>query len=195
MNKFIDFYFDFISPYSYLAHKRIRKIQKKEKIKFNYKPILLGGLHNLAGITPPALIKSKKRFLIDDCEMVAKKFKIDFKFNEKFPINSLSLMRGILIINDDIKDLFIDRFFDAYWSLNSDLENKEIVGEILKKINIDPVFFYQTITKQEIKDNLKNITQQAFDKKIFGAPSFIVNNKIFWGQDRLDYALDEFRKT
>ena len=193
MNKFIDFYFDFISPYSYLAHKRIRKIQKKEKIKFNYKPILLGGLHNLAGITQPALIKSKKRFLIDDCEMVAKKFKIDFKFNEKFPINSLSLMRGILIINDDIKDLFIDRFFDAYWSLNSDLENKEIVGEILKKINIDPVFFYQNITKQEIKDNLKNITQQAFDKKIFGAPSFIVNNKIFWGQDRLDYALDEFK--
>jgi len=125
--------------------------------------------------------------------MVAKKFKIDFKFNEKFPINSLSLMRGILIINDDIKDLFIDRFFDAYWSLNSDLENKEIVGEILKKINIDPVFFYQNITKQEIKDNLKNITQQAFDKKIFGAPSFIVNNKIFWGQDRLDYALDEFK--
>ena len=193
MNKFIDFYFDFISPYSYLAHKRIRKIQKEEKIKFNYKPILLGGLHNLAGITAPALIKSKKRFLIDDCEMVAKKFKIDFKFNEKFPINSLSLMRGILIINDDIKDLFIDRFFDAYWSLNSDLENKEIVGEILKKINIDPVFFYQNITKQEIKDNLKNITQQAFDKKIFGAPSFIVNNKIFWGQDRLDYALDEFK--
>ena len=193
MNKFIDFYFDFISPYSYLAHKRIRKIQKEEKIKFNYKPILLGGLHNLAGITAPALIKSKKRFLIDDCEMVAKKFKIDFKFNEKFPINSLSLMRGMLIINDDIKDLFIDIFFNAYWYLNSDLENKEIVGEILKKINIDPVFFYQNITKQEIKDNLKNITQQAFDKKIFGAPTFIVNNKIFWGQDRLDYALDEFK--
>ena len=192
MNKFIDFYFDFISPYSYLAHKRIRKIQKEEKIKFIYKPILLGGLHNLAGITAPALIKSKKRFLIDDCEMVAKKFKIDFKFNEKFPINSLSLMRGMLIINDDIKDLFIDRFFDAYWSLNSDLENKEIVSEILKKINIEPVIFYQNITKQETKENLKNITQQAFDKKIFGAPTFIVNNKIFWGQDRLDYALDEY---
>ena len=193
MNKFIDFYFDFISPYSYLAHKRIRKIQKEEKIKFNYKPILLGGLHNLAGITAPALIKSKKRFLIDDCEMVAKKFKIDFKFNEKFPINSLFLMRGMLIINDDIKDLFIDRFFDEYWSLNSDLENKEIVSEILKEINIDPVVYYQDIIKQETKDNLKNITQQAFDKKIFGAPTFIVNNKIFWGQDRLDYALDEFK--
>ena len=192
MNKFIDFYFDFISPYSYLAHKRIRKIQKDKKIKFIYKPIFLGGLHNLANITAPALIKSKKRFLIDDCEMVAKKFKIDFKFNEKFPINSLSLMRGMLTIDNNAKDLFIDSFFDAYWFLNSDLENKENVSEILKKINIDPVIFYQNITKQETKDNLKNITQQAFDKKIFGAPTFIVNNKIFWGQDRLDYALDEY---
>ena len=193
MNKSIDFYFDFISPYSYLAHKRIRKIQKEKEIKFIYKPILLGGLHNLAGITAPALIKTKKKFLVDDCEMVAKKFKIDFKFNEKFPINSLFLMRGMLIINDDIKDLFIDRFFDEYWSLNSDLHNKEIVSEIFKEINIDPVVYYQDIIKQETKDYLKNITQQAFDKKIFGAPTFIVNNKIFWGQDRLDYALDEFK--
>ncbi len=193
MNKFIEFYFDFISPYSYLAHKRIRQIQNEKKIKFIYKPILLGGLHNLAGITAPALIKSKKKFLIDDCEMVAKKFKINFKFNEKFPINSLSLMRGMLVVSGEIIDLFIDRFFEAYWYLNSNLENKEIVNEILKEININPEVFYKNISKQETKDNLKNITQQAFDKKIFGAPTFIVNNKIFWGQDRLDYALDEFK--
>ena len=193
MNKFIDFYFDFISPYSYLAHKRIREIQKEKKIEFVYKPILLGGLHNLAGITAPALIKSKKKFLVDDCEMVAKKFKINFKFNEKFPINSLSLMRGILVIDDNAKDLFIDKFFDAYWSLNSDLDNKENIIKILKEINIDPKIFYENISKQETKDNLKNITQKAFDKKIFGAPTFIVNDKIFWGQDRLDYALDEFK--
>ena len=193
MNKFIDFYFDFISPYSYLAHKRIREIQKEKKIEFVYKPILLGGLHNLAGITAPALIKSKKKFLVDDCEMVAKKFKINFKFNEKFPINSLSLMRGILVIDDNAKDLFIDKFFDAYWSLNSDLDNKENIIKILKEINIDPKIFYENISKQETKDNLKNITQKAFDKKIFGAPTFVVNDKIFWGQDRLDYALDEFK--
>ena len=77
MIKSIDFYFDFISPYSFLAHKRIRKIENKENIKFIYKPILLGGLHNLAGIIAPALVKSKKNFLVNDCEMVAKKFKID----------------------------------------------------------------------------------------------------------------------
>ena len=64
MIKCIDFYFDFISPYSFLAHKRIREIENKENIKFIYKPVLLGGLHNLAGIIAPALVKSKKNFLV-----------------------------------------------------------------------------------------------------------------------------------
>ena len=70
----IDFYFDFISPYTYLAHKRIIEIEKSEKIKFVYKPILLGGLHNLRKITPAAFIEAKKKFTIHDCQIVAKKF-------------------------------------------------------------------------------------------------------------------------
>ena len=193
MNKFIDFYFDFISPYSYLAHKRIRKIQKEEKIKFIYKPIFLGGLHNLASITAPALIKSKKRFLIDDCEMVAKKFNINFKFNDKFPISSLDLMRGFLITNKELKNKYIDHFFDAYWSLNIDLSNDQNVTNVLKKIQINVGTFFNDIKKQEIKDLLRKLTKEAFDKEIFGAPTFVVNNKLFWGQDRLDFALNEIK--
>jgi len=193
MIKSIDFYFDFISPYSFLAHKRIKKIENKEKIKFIYKPILLGGLHNLAGITAPAFVKSKKNFLVKDCEMVAKKFKIDFIFNSKFPINSLNLMRGLLIVDDEIKEKYIDIFFDAYWMSNTDLTFEKNVSDILSKIKIDSNFFFENIKKQEIKDLLKNLTQKAFDKKIFGAPTFVINDKLFWGQDRLDYALDEFK--
>ena len=72
MNNLIEFYFDFISPYSYIAHKRCLKIEKDKKIKFLYKPILLGGLHNLAKITAPGLIKSKIKYLKDDCDLVSK---------------------------------------------------------------------------------------------------------------------------
>ena len=114
MTKSIDFYFDFISPYSYLAHKRIREIEKIEQIKFNYMPILLGGLHNLRKITPAAFIEAKKKFTIKDCQMVAKKFNIRFVFNENFPINTLALMRGALVIDENKKNKNIDNFFDAY---------------------------------------------------------------------------------
>ena len=195
MTKSIDFYFDFISPYTYLAHKRIINIGKTEKIKFVYKPILLGGLHNLRKITPAAFIDAKKKFTIDDCEMIAKKFNIEFKFNDKFPINSINLMRGLLTINENIKKKYIDDFFDAYWSLNVNLSNKEIVEKILNNLNIDTNIFFKRINEQETKDQLKKLTQEAFDKEIFGAPTFIVNNKLFWGQDRLDYALEEYKNS
>ena len=145
MTKVIDFYFDFISPYSFLAHKRIVTIEKNENIKFSYKPILLGGLHNLAGITAPALIKSKKNYLIEDCEMIAKKYSINFVFNKKFPINSLKLMRGLLKVNHEIKNKYIDRFFDAYWSLNIDLSDEKNITDFLNELKIDSVLFYENI--------------------------------------------------
>ena len=106
MTKSVDFYFDFVSPYSFLAHKRIRKIENKENIKFIYKPILLGGLHNLIGIKAPAFIYPKAKFMVRDCKIVANKFNIKFKFNSKFPINSLDLMRGLLSVSSDKKNTY-----------------------------------------------------------------------------------------
>jgi len=193
MTKSIDFYFDFVSPYTFLAHKRIREIEKKENISFVYKPILLGGLHNLNNIKAAAFIESKRKFVIQDCEMVAKKFNINFKFNDKFPISSLDLMRGFLITNKELKNKYIDHFFDAYWSLNIDLSNDQNVTNVLKKIQINVGTFFNDIKKQEIKDLLRKLTKEAFDKEIFGAPTFVVNNKLFWGQDRLDFALNEIK--
>ena len=194
MNKSIDFYFDFISPYSYLAHKKIRVIQKKNKIVFNYKPILIGGLHNLQGITAPAFIKPKLKHMVSDCTLIAKKNNFDFFWNSKFPINSLNIMRGYLFINTDLKDLYLDKIFDAYWKDNLDTSIDIILESILKKSNVDLDLFFAGIKDYKIKDELKNATQEAYDKEIFGAPTFAINNKIFWGQDRLEFALDEYNK-
>ena len=108
MTKEILFYYDFSSPYTYIAHKRIRELQKKGFAKFIYCPMLLGGLHKLAGITANAFIKNKNEFMRLDCEMVSKKLKIDFKFNDYFPISSLNLMRGSLVTSKDILDKYID---------------------------------------------------------------------------------------
>ncbi len=194
MSKSIDFYFDFISPYSFLAHKRIRKIEKTESIKFSYKPILLGGLHNLIGITAPAFINSKAKFMFRDCKMVSRKFNIKFKFNPLFPINSLNLMRGLLSVNNRLKNTYIDLFFDAYWQDALNLNDEKIIFNILKKIKINKSNFLKNTKDQKIKDKLKQLTQNAYKKDIFGAPTFVVNKKIFWGQDRLNYALDEYYK-
>ena len=195
MIKSIDYYYDFVSPYSFLAHKRIRKIENEEKIKFIYKPILLGGLHNLIGITAPAFINPKAKFMVRDCKMVAKKFDIKFKFNSKFPINSLNLLRGLLSINYDKKKTYINNFFDAYWQDGLNLNEEKIIITILRKCKIKQADFRKEINNQKIKNKLKKLTQDAFKKDIFGAPTFVVNKKIFWGQDRLDYALNEYKNS
>ena len=192
MTKEIDFYFDFISPYTYLAYKKIQSLPKD--IKINYKPILLGGLHNLQGITAPAFIKPKLKHMISDCNLIAKKDKSNFIWNSKFPINSLNIMRGYLFINVENKDLYLDIIFDAYWKDNLDISNDQILIYLLEKCKIKKDIFFNDIENQKIKDELKNITKETHDKEIFGAPTFVVNNKIFWGQDRLGYALDELNK-
>ena len=191
MTRSIDFYFDFISPYSYLAHLKIKQIKN---IDFNYKPILLGGLHNLQGITAPAFIKPKLKHMISDCDLIAKKDKFNFIWNSKFPINSLNIMRGYLFINNETQDSYLNVIFDAYWKDNLDTSNEEVLRMLLEKCKIDPSDFFDGIKDPKIKDDLKNVTQEAHDKEIFGAPTFVVNNKIFWGQDRLEFALDEYNK-
>ena len=192
MTKSIDFYFDFISPYSYLAYKKIKIIDRKEKLKINYKPILLGGLHKLGGITAPAFNSRKMKNMKNDCELVALKNKIDFKWNTKFPINTLYLMRGYLVIDENLKEKFFDICFDAYWKENIDISNDKNFDKILDLVKIDKKKFYEDIQNIKIKNKLKDLTNVAFEKDIFGAPTFVVNGKIFWGQDRLDYAIDEY---
>ena len=195
MSKSIDFYFDFVSPYSYLAHKRIRKIEERKNIKFKYKPILLGGLHNLVGITAPAFVNKKAKYMIRDCKIIAKKFNINFMFNSMFPISTVNLMRGLISIKIDKKNIYIDKFFDAYWSKGLNLGKEKVIISILKKCKINKNDFKKNIKNEKIKKKLKILTRNAYEKDIFGAPTFVVNNKIFWGQDRLDYAIEEFLRT
>ena len=195
MIKSFEFYFDFVSPYSFIAHQEIKKIEKKEPIKIKYKPILLGGLHNLHNIKAPAFIPSKAKFMIRDCKMIAEKNKIKFKFNSYFPIKTLNLMRGVLIAEeDDFKSFYIDKVFDAIWRDGINMNDQGIIDKILKNINLNPKTFLLRASSQNIKTCLKKNTDDAFNKGIFGAPTFLVNNKIFWGQDRLEFALNEASK-
>ena len=128
----------------------------------------------------------------NDCELIAKKNDIEFKWNTKFPINSLYLMRGYLIIKDDLKKKYFDVCFDAYWKNNIDIADEKNTDSILETVGQDKIEFIDGIKETKTKEELKRVTKNAFEIDIFGAPTFVVNNKIFWGQDRLNYAIDEY---
>ena len=195
MIKPFEFYFDFVSPYSFIAHKEIKKLEKKESIKIKYNPILLGGLHNLHGIKAPAFIPAKAKFMIKDCKLASEKNKTKFKFNSYFPIKTLNLMRGTFVAQEDeVKSFYIDKIFNAIWEDGLNMNDQNIVDKIIKNMDINPKTFFLRTSTLNIKNMLKKKTDEAFAKGIFGAPTFLVNNKIFWGQDRLEFAITEASK-
>ena len=195
MIKPFDFYFDFVSPYSFLAHKELRIIEKKEGIKIRYQPILVGGIHNLHGIKAPAFIPAKAKHMIRDCKLIAIKKGVKFKFNSYFPIRSLNLMRGVLVAEEDnIKSHYIESIFNTIWQDGLNMNDQIVIEKVLKNLNVNPKTFFLRSTSSIIKDSLRKRTNDAFEKGIFGAPTFVVNNKIFWGQDRIEFALSEAKK-
>jgi len=192
MIKPFDFYFDFASPYTFLAHKKIRRIENETLVKINYMPILLGGLLKLTGIKANVDIPIKGKYMIKDCKLLAEKLNIEFNFNSYFPIITLNLMRCVLVAEKwGIAHKLINIFFDAIWENGMNLNDGKIIEKLLKSLNLDSKIFLTEATEPKIKDELKNRTIYAHKKGIFGTPTFIVNNKIFWGQDRLEFALKE----
>ena len=195
MIKTFEFYFDFASPYTFIAHKKIRKTEKENSIKIKYMPIFLGGLLKLAGIKANMEIPLKRKYMIKDCKICSEKENINFKFNNYFPIKTLNLMRCTLIAEKKkFEQIFIDKIFDAIWKHGMDLNDNTILEKLLKNLDLNPKTFLTEASDPKIKDELKKRTSEAFEKGIFGAPTFLINNKIFWGQDRIEFALNEAKK-
>ena len=194
MNKIIDFYFDFSSPYAYIGYKEIKKLEKKNSFKIKFMPVFLGGLHNSAGITPAAFINLKSKYMIDDTRLVSKKKNISFHFNSYFPIKTVNFMRGVLIAKENNSEkIFIEKIFSAIWKDGLNMNDPIVINKVLKNIDLNPEIFLNKTNNQKIKDELRKFTDQALKRGVFGAPTFRVNNKNFWGQDRLSYAIDEIK--
>ena len=195
MIKSFEFYFDFASPYTFLAHKEIRKIEKENSIKIKYMPILLDSLLKSVGVKANADIPIKAKYMIKDCKLWAEKKNVVFKFNNYFPIVTLNLMRCVLVAEKQgFAQNFINKIFDAIWEDGLNLNDNIIVEKLLKNIGINAKKLLMESVDNKIKDELKKRTDEAYKKGIFGSPSFIVNNKIFWGQDRLEFVVNEAKK-
>ena len=104
-------------------------------------------------------------------------------------------MRGVLVAEEDnVKNYYIDGIFDTIWQDGLNMNDEIIIAKVLKNLNINPKTFALRLNSSLIKDSLRKKTSEAYEKGIFGAPTFVANKKIFWGQDRIEFALQEARK-
>ena len=195
MNKSIEFYFDFSSPYSYIGYKEIKKLEKKNLFKIKYMPIFLGGLHKSAGITPAAFIGIKSKYMIEDTKLISERKNIKFIFNSYFPVKTINFMRGVIVAEEEnFGKVYIEKIFNAIWKDGLNMNDSTVIEKVLKNMDLNPEIFLSKITDEKIKNKLRKLTDDALKKGIFGAPTFMINKKIFWGQDRLSYAVDEVKK-
>ncbi len=194
MSKKVEFYYDFSSPYTYIASTRIEKICEDSGAELEWKPFLLGGVFNEIGSVPAIQIDNKFRYLRQDFEESAKFYDVDFKFPDQFPLNSVRSMRGAFAAQEKGKLVeYTHEMFRLYWTQGVDLSKAEILGEAVSNIGIDAQWFVNRIAEQEIKDQLRDETNIAIERGVFGAPTMFVDEKMFWGNDRLDF-LDRYLK-
>ena len=137
----------------------------------------------------------KSKYMVRDTKLVSERKNIKFNFNSYFPIKTINLMRGFIIAEEDnFEKIYIEKIFNAVWKDGLNMNDPIVIDKVLKNIDLNPETFLAKATDEKIKDRLRKLTDDALKKGVFGAPTFLVNKKIFWGQDRLSYAIDEAKK-
>jgi 2-hydroxychromene-2-carboxylate isomerase len=196
MSKTVEFYFDLGSPATYLAYTQLPKICEQTDSQLIYTPILLGGVFKATGNASPATIPAKGRYMFQDLDRYAKRYGVPLKFNPHFPINTLILMRavtGMQLRQPERFQAFIDCLFQAIWVEGRNLDDPATVAIVLTQNGFDPHQIMALTADEEVKAALKNNTEKAVQRGVFGAPSMFVDNELFFGQDRLDFVLEALR--
>jgi len=193
LNKQIDLYFDFSSPYSYLSVARVDELAAAHRIEVRLVPVVLGTIFDRLGWqSSPFLAQPRKlAYMWQDVKRQAKKYSLEFEQPTQFPIGSILPARIATAFSDApwLHDFCI-QVFKSYFARNKDISSSETIATILKKMDLDPQEILPRASSQETKDRLKLITEQADGLQIFGAPSFIVHDQLFWGDDRLEDAIE-----
>ena len=189
--KTIEFWFDFGSPTTYLAHTQLPRIARETGARLLYRPMLLGGVFKATGNTSPVMVPAKGRWMNRDIARWAARYGVPFGFNPHFPVNTLTLMRGAIGLqlrqSPKVFSSYVDAVFDAMWVQPRNLGDAGEVAAVLAKGGIDAQAFAALVADPEIKTALVAQTEQAVARGVFGAPTCFVGEEMFFGQDRLEF--------
>jgi len=189
----LEFWYEFSSTYSYIAAMRIERLAEAAGVAIDWKPFLLGPIFAAQGwnTSPFNLYPAKGRYMVREIERLAEQHGVPFRMPAVFPQNSLQAARLALVgaeagwIVPFTKAVYLAEFRDGL-----DISSKAVLEDILRGLQLDPAPLFARIAMPEIKERLKDQTDLAQESGIFGAPSFMVGEELFWGNDRLEQALE-----
>lgn len=188
MPRTLEFLFDVGSPTTYLAHKRLPDLIARTGAEVVYVPVLLGGIFKATGNASPVAVPSKGVYMGADMARFARKFGVPLNMNPYFPINTITLMRMAAgVVGEDPFPKLVDTLFDAMWKGRKNMGDPEVLASVLSGAGFDPAALQALAESAEAKDRLKTNTESAVARGAFGAPTFFVDDEMFFGQDRLDF--------
>ena len=185
----IDFYFDFTSPYGYLAAERIDALAAKYQREVNWHAILLGFIFKQTGQVPPMQVPLKGEYVIHDMARSARYVGVPLKFPAEFPKMTITAARGFYWLNDQnpaLAKTFARHVYRAYFVDNLDVGNAGVIADIAHSAGVDRTAFTSNVQSDAVKERFKNESDRAIARKVFGSPYFIVDNEPFWGVDRME---------
>jgi 2-hydroxychromene-2-carboxylate isomerase len=197
----IEFFYDYGSPYSYLANSRLTAFESRTGARVNYRPILLGGVFKATGNRSPFVepVEAKRQYFSHELRRSVKELGVAFAQNPHFPINTLGLMRATYAARAlDVFGPFHSAIFRAFWEESADLGQPEIIAQVLDLAGLKGHEIVSASQNDEVKAALRAATDEAVERGVFGAPTFFVGDEMFFGNDRLEAverALAERNKT
>jgi 2-hydroxychromene-2-carboxylate isomerase len=189
MSKQLDFYFDFGSPTTYLAHCRLKQLSDQYDLQVAYKPILLGGLFKATANTSPVAIPAKGSYMMQhDLPRFAKRYNVPLNMNPHFPINTLKVMRGAIAANH-LGGLatYCEAMFQAIWVDAKNLGELDVIASVITDAGLDAGQLMELSQTPDVKAELISATEAAVERGAFGAPLMFMDDEMYFGQDRLDF--------
>jgi 2-hydroxychromene-2-carboxylate isomerase len=196
MKKNVEFFFDVGSPAAYLAWTQLPALCANAGATIDFKPMLLGGVFQATGNQSPMTVPAKGKYMQGDLALFARRYGVPFRHNPHFPINTLTLMRGATAVQmqqpERFRD-FVDAVYRAIWVEGKNMNDAQVVAQVLQSAGFDPAALVAQASEPGVKDRLKQVTQDAVARGVFGAPTFFVDGHMFWGQDRLEFVKEALK--
>ena len=190
----VEFYFDLVSPYSYLAHARVYDLCRERGAELVLRPVLLGAVHRLSGNTAPVEVPAKARYQHRDIHRWAVRYGVPLRFPDPFPFRTVTTMRAAVFLEERGQmERFVREAFRLYWAEGGapagleEADERGPVAEAARRAGLDPGEVLEGASSPPAREALRRATAAAVERGVFGTPTFFVGEEMFWGNDRLGF--------
>ncbi|HEV8714388.1 MAG TPA: 2-hydroxychromene-2-carboxylate isomerase [Candidatus Binatia bacterium] len=196
MSQHVEFFFDYGSPFSYLADTQLTALARRTGATAVYRPMLLGAVLKETGNASPLAVPAKGRYMSVELQRWAKHYGVPFVANKFFPINTLRLMRGAVAAQQEgCFAVYHRALYAAFWVDNANLGEPEVIRSVLGKAGLNANLLLTGIEEPDVKEQLRLNTEEAVRRGVFGAPTFFVGEEMFWGNDRLTFVEEALTRS